>query len=169
MLSWRTSNPTPSAHKHLSKAADPPSKKPKVIVELDTLENLPTDVRQFYSDNWYTIQSSVGGPKFSTFIFYNPPTEDYSPDFKALLMPVFEKRSTCFKVNFSYHLVLRHSETNTLRFFQASINNACVLELQFKSITNQTSTNSSRQCTRVILLILKTTLVIKTNIFFPNY
>lgn len=132
MLSWRTSNPTPSAHKHLSKAADPPSKKPKVIVELDRLENVPTDVRQFYSDNWYTIQSPVGGPKFSTFIFYNPPTED----FKSLLMPVSEKQSTRFKVNFSHHLVLRHSETNTLRFFHVSINNACVLETSVQ-INNQ--------------------------------
>ncbi|BFZ20032.1 hypothetical protein BsWGS_23071 [Bradybaena similaris] len=121
--------PAPPSSPKPSSSKAPRSKKPRVVVEMDTLENLPTDVRQVYSDNWDAIHSHViGGPRFSTFTFFHPPTEDYSPDFRSLLMPVFEKQTCRFKVNFSHHLILRHSETNTLRFFHASMNNASVLK-----------------------------------------
>lgn len=54
-------------------------------------------------------------------------------------------RTTKFKLNYSHYLILRHRETNELKFYYASYNNACVLG-QSTIISNKPAFDSFVTC-----------------------
>ena len=99
------------------------------IIDLDQLSTLPTDLRRVYEANREAIQTHQKVYKYlSTYTFSHPPSEQHPVDWKTLLDPLFSQQTKRFKINYSHHTVLRHRETNELRFHHASVNNATVLE-----------------------------------------
>lgn len=82
-----------------------------------------------YFANWDTIcTKETGHTILSSFTFFYPHTHTNVTDWSLLLLPVFKSQTIHFKLNYSHQLILRHKETNELRIFHASYNNACVLD-----------------------------------------
>ncbi|BFZ03070.1 hypothetical protein BsWGS_06109 [Bradybaena similaris] len=98
--------------------------------ESESLAFLPLEIQNVYFENWKTIRTnSRTNPRLSSHTFFHKPNQKYIDiDWAGLLGPVFATQTCRFKVNYSRHLVLRHQETQELRFYHASYNNACVLD-----------------------------------------
>ncbi|BFZ13860.1 hypothetical protein BsWGS_16899 [Bradybaena similaris] len=143
-----TSGTQTLANKHPRKRAAPASKaaakykRPKSLYvkapngkviwrddESATIETLPTDIQQVYVDNWQAIRThSRGHTNMTTYTHFHSPTETVTQDWASHLNPIFNKLNKRIKINLSHHLILRHCETKELKFFHASVNNACVLD-----------------------------------------
>ena len=98
--------------------------------ELGTLETLPDDVMQTYTENWDSIQTHANIHEYlSTYTFFHSPQAIHPIDLDTTLVDtIFKTQTKRFKINYSHHLILRHKETQELRFFHASDNNAHVLD-----------------------------------------
>ena len=98
--------------------------------ELGTLETLPDDVRQTYTENWDAIQTHANIHEYlSTYTFFHSPQTIHPIDLDTTLVDtIFKTQTKRFKINYSHHILLRHKETHALRFFHASLNNAEVLD-----------------------------------------
>ena len=98
--------------------------------ELDLLDHLPQDIKATYIDHWTALQTHHNIHKhISTYNYFHSPLSKHPIDWQTLLTDqLFTQQTKRYKINYSHHLILRHKETNELRFFHSSVNNATALD-----------------------------------------
>ena len=106
------------------------NKRYKQTDELGTLETLPDDVRQTYTENWDAIKTHTNIHEYlSTYTFFHSPLTLFPINLDTTLVDtIFNTQTKRFKINYSHNLILRHKDTQELRFFHASVNNGKVLD-----------------------------------------
>lgn len=94
----------------------------------DSIDIVPDYVRQKLRDHWDALKThDKKGRHISVYNFFHRPDTVHPIDWASLLTPIYQRQRHPFSINLSHHLILRHKETDELRFFHASSNNAGVL------------------------------------------
>lgn len=86
--------------------------------ELSTHKDIPADVRQIYQENWDSIQTySNVTEALRTHTIFDPPSPlNPHTDWETELNSIFTSTIYGFKINYSHHFILRHQDTNKIRF-----------------------------------------------------
>lgn len=96
--------------------------------ELSTLANLPAGVLQIYQENWDTIQTHSNVKKSLKPL--SPPPSITFPHWLGSTTKLYSSLTVIsVQINYSHYFTLRNHDTNELRFFHASANNSCVMNL----------------------------------------
>jgi len=120
-----------------STAPPPPLKKTKLHaerVDLDgdtpNFDGLEPDLHALYKQRWGAIRTHhvINQPIQDRFNYSIDPETQTQPSDDTLHNDIFVPQTTSFKINYSYGFVLRNTETQELRYFHASYNNARVLD-----------------------------------------
>ena len=87
------------------------------------LQNVPEEYREIYTRHFKTIQTRVHRGKIKL-VYHFLMTENYSSKLvKEYMSGIWDEHKNGFKVNAAFGFILKHTDTQELKFFHPSNNN----------------------------------------------
>ena len=89
---------------------------------------LEEEIVKLYEENWEAIKTHQYEGNNQTMYNLRWSRPNHTPDWEETLMPIFHAQNKHFKINLSHSFILQHRESQKVRFFHASQNNARVFD-----------------------------------------